>query len=71
MRPEDGEEVFGKKGAAQFLRVKERTIYEWMKKGLIPYSKLPSGAVRFRRQSLLKWMDKYKVDADEPPASDL
>jgi excisionase family DNA binding protein len=53
------EEIFNKESVAAFLRVKPRTIQEWMKKGLIPYSKLPSGSVRFRRSSIMAWREKF------------
>lgn len=59
------EEIFNKESVAAFLRVKPRTIQEWMKKGLIPYSKLPSGSVRFRKSKIMAWMEKF-TSRDEP-----
>ena len=54
------QEVYDKPEAAEFLRIKKRTLDVWMTRGL-PYSKLPSGAVRFRRDQLLAWVDKHAV----------
>lgn len=56
-------EIMDKPGAAAFLCAKPRTIDEWMKNGYLPYSKLPSGAVRFRRDQLLEFVSKFEVNA--------
>jgi predicted DNA-binding transcriptional regulator AlpA len=53
-------EILNKPEAATFLRIKKRTLDAWMTKGL-PYAKLPSGAVRFRREQLLEWLQKHDV----------
>jgi Helix-turn-helix domain len=53
-------EIYDKPEAAEFLRIKKRTLDVWMTKGL-PYAKLPSGAVRFRRDQLLNWLEKHAV----------
>jgi carboxylesterase type B len=54
------QEILNKPEAATFLRIKKRTLDVWMTKGL-PYAKLPSGAVRFRRDQLLAWVEKHAV----------
>jgi hypothetical protein len=43
--------------AAEFLRVKPATLYVWKRRGVGPPAiKLPSGAIRFRRDTLEKWL---------------
>lgn len=63
-KPEAAEthnEILNKPEAAQCLRVKPRTLDEWMRRGMVPYSKLPSGTVRFRREQLVAFIRKYEV----------
>ena len=55
--------ILTKEGAAEFLKVKPRTIDEWMRKRRIPFCKLPSGAVRFRRDQLLEFVGKFRIGA--------
>ena len=52
--------VLTKAGAAEFLKVKPRTVDDWMRKKRIPFVKLPSGTVRFRRSQLLDFLAKYE-----------
>ena len=47
--------------AAEFLRIKPRTLDDWMRKKRIPFCKLPSGAVRFRTDQLLAFLSKFEV----------
>ena len=54
-------EILNKKEAAQALRISVRTADEWMKKGILPFIKMPTGAVRFRRSHLLSLLDRYDV----------
>jgi excisionase family DNA binding protein len=61
--PSNDSVIYNKTGAADFLKVKPRTIDEWMHKRRIPYSKLPSGAVRFRRDQLIEFLRTYEVAA--------
>ena len=42
---------------AEYLRVSERTIYDWASKGQIPCGKLGS-IWRFKRSEIEKWVDK-------------
>jgi excisionase family DNA binding protein len=58
------QEVFDKPEAAAFLRIKTRTLDEWMKKRRVPYLKLPSGAVRFRKDQLLEFISKFERTAN-------
>lgn len=41
---------------AKYLRVKKRTIYEWLKRGQIPAVKL-IGQWRFRRDKIDAWLE--------------
>jgi predicted site-specific integrase-resolvase len=52
-----------KTDASEFLKIKPRTLDDWMKKHRVPYYKLPSGAVRFRRDQLLEFLGKFEVAA--------
>ena len=52
-------DIMDKPEAAVFLRIKKRTLDDWMHKKIVPFSKLPSGAVRFRRDHLLSFVAKY------------
>jgi excisionase family DNA binding protein len=58
--PIDGA-VLDKPEAATFLRIKKRTLDDWMRKRRIPFSKLPSGAVRFRKDQLLEFLARFEV----------
>lgn len=42
---------------AQYLRVSERTVYDWANKGSIPCGKLGT-AWRFKRSEIEKWIDE-------------
>ena len=55
------ETVWDKPETAEFLKIKARTLDDWMRKKRIPFAKLPSGAVRFRRSQLLAFIAKYEV----------
>jgi predicted site-specific integrase-resolvase len=54
-------EILNKSGASDLLQIKPRTLDEWMRKGIVPYAKLPSGTVRFRRSQLLEFIARYEV----------
>src|SRR5262245_12972105 len=47
--------IFDKPEAAAFLCIKGRTLDDWMRRKRVPFSKLPSGAVRFRRDQLVEF----------------
>lgn len=53
--------VWTKPEAAEFLRIKPRTLDDWMRKKRIPFCKFPSGAVRFRTDQLLAFLSKVEV----------
>ena len=46
---------------AEYLQVKERTIYQWAQKGDIPAFKL-GNVWRFKRQDIDLWIDERKRD---------
>ena len=54
------EEVMTKTQAAGFMQVSMRTLDSHMKKGWIPFSKFPSGAIRFRRSQLVDCLNTYQ-----------
>ena len=57
------QQVLDKPEAAAFLRIKKRTLDEWMKKRRVPFLKLPSGAVRFRKDHLLEFISQFEINA--------
>ena len=56
-------EFLSTREAADLLRVTERSILNFRKRGCLPFMKLDSGAVRFRRDHLLALME------DQPTAA--
>ena len=47
------------KEAAEFLGIKEMTLYTWRHKGVVPCYKI-QGKLLFRRSELNKYAEKYK-----------
>lgn len=45
------------KEIAEYLQVKESTIYQWTHQGYIPYLKL-GNQLRFRLAKIEEWLDK-------------
>jgi len=56
-------EVLTKIEAAEFLGISPRTCDEWMKKGIVPFCKLPTGSVRFRRSQLIDALARFEVNS--------
>ena len=54
-------EVLRKGAAATLLGISKRTLDDWQRRRIVPFSKLPTGAVRFRRSQLLAFLDKHDV----------
>jgi len=54
-------EVLRKDAASKFCEISERTLDNWMRRGIVPYSKMPSGAVRFRKSQLIEMLATYEV----------
>lgn len=44
---------------ASYLRVKKRTIYDWLKKGKIPASKAV-GQWRFKKEKIDAWLESHQ-----------
>jgi predicted site-specific integrase-resolvase len=59
--PTQDTEVLRKDAAAKILSISTRTLDDWMKRRIVPFSKLPTGAVRFRRSQLLAFLERYDV----------
>lgn len=59
--PHTNGEVLDKPEASKLLKISTRTLDDWMRRRRVPYSKLPSGTVRFRRSQLLQFIAKYQV----------
>jgi excisionase family DNA binding protein len=55
------DEVMDKSEASKLLKISTRTLDDWMQKKVVPYAKLPSGTVRFRRSQLLEFIARYEV----------
>ena len=57
------EEILTKREAAALIRIKARTLDDWMRRKIIPFSKLPRGGVRFQRTQLIDFIRKFEVSA--------
>jgi excisionase family DNA binding protein len=53
--------ILTKSEAAELLRIKPRTLDEWMRLKRVPFFKLPSGTVRFFREQILDFIRKFEV----------
>lgn len=42
---------------AEFLRIRPRTVYQYVYQGIIPYKKLRNG-LRFNREEILFWLEQ-------------
>ncbi|MEW6170514.1 MAG: helix-turn-helix domain-containing protein [Candidatus Omnitrophota bacterium] len=52
----DQESLMTIEDLALYLKVKKRTIYDWLKRGKIPAAKV-IGQWRFRREKIDKWIE--------------
>jgi excisionase family DNA binding protein len=51
------------KEAAEYLGVKESTLYAWINQRRIPFHKIPgSHLVRFKVSDLIEWLESGKVE---------
>lgn len=58
-----GEEILTIEDVAKYLRVSERTVYDWAQKGIVPAGKI--GTVwRFKRSEIEKWVNDRLSSAD-------
>jgi PTS system nitrogen regulatory IIA component len=55
------QEIMTIEEVAEYLRVSERTVYDWAQKGDIPCGKLGT-AWRFKRKDIQAWVDKQLTD---------
>jgi PTS system nitrogen regulatory IIA component len=53
---------------ADYLRVSERTVYQWAQQGQIPAGKLGNNW-RFKREHIIRWMDEQMDGALPEPAT--
>ena len=65
--PPDPNELMTAKEVEELLRIDVKTIYSYVKRGLLPYVKIQSN-VRFLRPAILQWMEErqYKPGARGP-----
>lgn len=45
------------KDISKYLNVKERTIYSWINKGIIPHHKLTNKVIRFNLNTINEWLE--------------
>jgi len=52
------------KEVANLMGLDRSTIYNWKRKGLLPYYKIGKRAVRFKLAEVLQWLETQKRDTD-------
>lgn len=52
-----------KKQVAKLVQTSPRTIDAYMMKGILPFIKMPTGSVRFRRSQIIEALNKFQVHA--------
>jgi excisionase family DNA binding protein len=58
-----GERLLTVTETAEYLRVSRRTLDRWLAEGIGPPSiKLPSGARRYRKADLDRWIAEHQAD---------
>lgn len=55
------------KDVASILGVGVSTLYEWQRKGFIPYVRLPGHSIRFRSSDLHAWIELRVVPPPNNP----
>ena len=48
------------KDIAEYLQVKDRTVYSWINKGIIPHYKIES-LIRFKENEINEWLSSKEV----------
>jgi excisionase family DNA binding protein len=62
-RPDRREQLLTPQQAAEYLNISPRTLAAWRQRGVGPPSiKLPSGARRYRRADLDRWLAEHRED---------
>ena len=56
------------KELAKYINVKEKTIYNFAEKGLIPHYRL-NRLIRFRKNEIDQWIDSKRVKSSKEPVS--
>lgn len=64
----DDHEILTIEEVAQYLRVSERTVYDWASKGKLPCGKLGT-TWRFKRAEVERWVDERLANPAEPERS--
>jgi len=54
-------QTFNLNEVADYLRVSELVISEWIKQKKMPFSRLPNKRIIFRRKDIDKWISQNKV----------
>lgn len=62
------EPLLAARAVAQLLGVGVSTLYEWQRKGLIPYVRLPGQGIRFRASDLQAWIESRVISPKIPLA---
>ena len=55
------------KDVAPILGVGVSTLYEWQRRGLVPYIRLPGHGIRFRVSDLKAWIESRAVPPQNTP----
>jgi excisionase family DNA binding protein len=65
--PPDPSDLMTAKEVEELLRIDVKTVYSYVKRGILPYVKIQSN-VRFLRSAILDWMEErqYKPGARSP-----
>ena len=63
-----GHDIMTVEEVAEYLRVSERTVYEWAQKGEIPAGKLGT-TWRFKRSEIERWIDRRLSGTRRVPAA--
>ncbi len=65
--PNSLEPLLTAKEVAPLLGVGVSTVYEWQRKGLVPYIRLPGHGIRFRASDLQVWIESRLIPSQNSP----
>jgi Helix-turn-helix domain len=60
-----GEPLVTARYFAERIGVTPETVLRWTRRGLVPAIKLPSGAVRYRPETIDVWLTEHTIGADD------